>query len=74
MDAERNGGSTMRYNPKARFLLVVILPAIMPALLLPVLGIIHAPDYVMDGAMGFFHRHIDCGVRLDTQEQQSAFD
>ena len=44
----------MRYNPKARFLLIVILPAIMPALLLPVLGIIHAPDYVMDGAMGFF--------------------
>ena len=44
----------MRYNPKARFLPIVILPAIMPALLLPVLVSIHAPDYVMGGAMGFF--------------------
>ena len=43
----------MRRNPKARFLPIVILPAIMPAVLLPVLVSIHAPDYVMGGAMGF---------------------
>ena len=44
----------MRCNPKARFLPIVILPAIMPAVLLPVLMSIHAPGYVMGGAMGFF--------------------
>jgi len=42
----------MRKNPKARFLPVIILPAIMPAILLPVLSG-HVPDSILGATMGF---------------------
>ena len=44
----------MRKNPKTRFLPIVILPAIMPALLMPVMRTLHAPDSEVGAAMGFF--------------------
>jgi hypothetical protein len=43
----------MRKNPKTRFLPIVILPAILPALLMPVLRSLEVPDSVLGGTMGF---------------------
>lgn len=42
----------MRKNPKARFLPIVIFPAVMPALLVPILRSLQAPDYVLGGTIG----------------------
>jgi hypothetical protein len=44
----------MQKNAKARVLPIVILPAIMPAILLPIAASHHVPDYLLGGAMGFF--------------------
>ncbi len=39
-------------NSKARFLPVVMLPAIMPAVLTPLLVNLHVPDSMIGGAVG----------------------
>lgn len=44
----------MRKNPRARMVPLVIVPAIMPALLLPMMANTQLPDYVKGGALGFF--------------------
>lgn len=44
----------MRKNPKARFLPLVILPAVMPALLMPTRRSLQVPDYILGSTMGFF--------------------
>ncbi len=44
----------MDKNPGARLLPLVIGPAIMPALLLPMMANRHLPDYVQGGTMGVF--------------------
>lgn len=45
----------MRKNPRARFLPLVVLPAILPATLLPMMSSHHLPDYVMGGTIGIFY-------------------
>lgn len=44
----------MGKNPKARFLPIVILPAILPAILLPTLRSLQVSDDVLGGTMGVF--------------------
>lgn len=44
----------MRKNARVRFLPIVIVPALMPALLLPMLTRFHLPDSALGGSMGFF--------------------
>ncbi len=44
----------MRKNPRARMLPLVIMPAIMPALLLPMMANTQLPDYAKGGTLGFF--------------------
>ena len=42
----------MKKDPRARFLPLVILPAIMPAMLMPVVLNHHVSDGLLGGAMG----------------------
>jgi hypothetical protein len=44
----------MRKNPKYRLLPVVIAPAIMPAILLPLMLANHVSDNLIGGTLGFF--------------------
>ncbi len=44
----------MRKNPKARFLPIVVLSAIMPAILLPALRTLQVPDYILGATTGIF--------------------
>ncbi|MEN2791603.1 hypothetical protein ABC974_18350 [Sphingomonas oligophenolica] len=50
----RSESDAMRKNAKARFLPIVMLPAIMPAVLVPPMLLLHVPDYVLGIAMGVF--------------------
>lgn len=42
----------MEKTPRTRFLPVVILPAVMPAVLMPAMVNHHVPDNLLGGAMG----------------------
>ena len=50
----RNHGERRSVNaiPSARLLPLVIIPAMLPAVLFPVLQSLHAPDAVLGGTMG----------------------
>jgi hypothetical protein len=43
----------MKKNSRARFLPVVMFPAILPAVLMPVMVSLHVPANLIGGAMGF---------------------
>jgi hypothetical protein len=44
----------MRKRPNSRLLPVAIAPAVMPAILLPLMLANHVPDNVIGGIFGFF--------------------